>query len=172
MQAANDDDNRLLGCVAIASTSDFVLKDEKSAHSAAITLMEWNKDGTRLITGDAVRASLFLNNDFLNMKQNGVVCVWKVDPIRDRLMNMCTYKKAGAITRVAYGNRPLGLDQRYTRVVQTSMAFTNALRKIDASKMVAFFFAGDNGTVSYADDLGHCQDVSCRTRTEARLTPW
>lgn len=69
--------------------------------------------------------------------RRGAIGVWQTD-IRGRLMPICHYRKNGAITHCVFA------------------AFHGAK---DHSRCTSFFFGGDQGVVSYADDIGHCMDV-------------
>ena len=73
------------GCVSLWAEKERSLKEDTAAHKAAITLLLWSPDGSRLLTGD----------------DKGVLCVWSVDP-RMRLSCVSKYDKSaggGSITR-------------------------------------------------------------------------
>lgn len=74
--------------------------------------------------------------------KGGVIGVWQTDA-RGRLMPICHYRKSGAITHCIFctfhGREPQ--DRR------------------SSGRCTSFFFAGQLGVVSYADDIGHCMNV-------------
>jgi intraflagellar transport protein 140 len=102
-----------------------------SQHSAPITIIKWSPSGKRLITGD----------------KRGLVCIWTVDA-RGTMSPIRQYKRKGAITTIAFCLLPLRPEN------------INPLRsKQEKTATPPFFFGTDQGSLVYADDLGHCADV-------------
>ncbi|KAJ3023409.1 hypothetical protein HKX48_003326 [Thoreauomyces humboldtii] len=72
------------GMVAVWCDNEKVLR-EGNVHQAALSVMEWNPAGNRLVTGD----------------EDGGVVVWKVDH-RGRLSVLCQYRLSNRITHCLF----------------------------------------------------------------------
>jgi intraflagellar transport protein 140 len=72
------------------------------------------------------------------------VIVWRCD-VRGRLTSLCQYRLKSPVTHCVFRN----------------LKSTYDLRTNDSS---LFFLAGENGSVNYADDVGHCsEDIKVET---------
>lgn len=84
--------------------------------------------------------------------QKGLLCVWTADA-RGSLTPTKQYRRKGEITAAVFCVMPAAQNS-----IQTLLA---GQRKSDIKQTnPAFFFGTDKGAVVYADDLGHCSDVS------------
>ncbi|CAM9784245.1 unnamed protein product [Chrysoparadoxa australica] len=91
-------------------------------------------------------------NRLITGDKGGQICVWRADS-RGNLTATAQYHKGGAISAAVF--------------FSTSTTVTAA--NILAQASPCFFFGTSNGTVCYADDLGHCSDVAQLTSGIDRL---
>jgi len=42
------------GTLSCVRTKDYCVSDDRSVHTVPVTVLEWNADGTRLVSGDSV----------------------------------------------------------------------------------------------------------------------
>eukprot|EP00976_Prorocentrum_cordatum_P093892 1189576-Prorocentrum_minimum.AAC.2 len=81
------------GVISFWNEQERRLSEDKQAHTAAITCMQWSADGSRLITGDAA----------------GKIMVWKVE--RARPVPVVQYREQdGRITHLCLSGEPHGED--------------------------------------------------------------
>lgn len=111
-------------------------------HRDAITVLEWNPAGKRIITGD----------------KKGVVVVWSVDS-RGGLSPMRQYKKKGEITSAIFCLAPLKLTLDSNHATFGGMRGAKGEMVKTNNQSPSFFFGTDRGVIAYADDMGHCSDV-------------
>ncbi|CAE7667243.1 Ift140, partial [Symbiodinium sp. KB8] len=119
------------GTVSSLRIMDNVVQEDRTVHTMPLSVLKWNPDGSRLVTGD----------------QMGVFAVWSMDQ-RARLQAMQKYRRAGALTCVAF-------NRQVTTVVPSDTPGAQPV----VAKLNSFFIAGEAGVVTYADDLGHAVEA-------------
>lgn len=124
-------------------------RQEETAHRRPILFLEWSPDGTRLISGD----------------ESGLVCVWRWEA-RGRLASICQYRKSGALTHCCFCIKDAGADG--AAGTQKESKGSGGGSSIKLTDCPFFFFGGELGLVSYADDMGHCMGVQVSAKGERR----
>ncbi|KAJ3271511.1 hypothetical protein HDV01_006562 [Terramyces sp. JEL0728] len=111
---------------------------EGNVHDSNVTCLEWSPGGNRLITGD----------------EEGGVVVWKIDG-RGKLATMSQYRLRGRIDHVAFKPTKRAKDSRLDRI--------NSRNK--EKDCPPFFIGVEQGTIFFADDVGHCMEcISLNSR--------
>lgn len=119
-----------IGNVGIWCPDDTQLR-EGLIHHAAITCLEWNPNGNRLVTGD----------------QEGGIVVWKIDS-RRKLTIMSKYRLQATIQHILFKLPTKRVrESRFCSIIRT--------KKEDNPP---FFIADVQGGIYFADDVGHCAE--------------
>jgi hypothetical protein len=179
--------------VHVVNGNDLTVFEDTGVHSTPISCMRWNSTGTRLVTADKVGTRASSRQLMAGIaatvresasvcacvracvrvwhRQAGVVGVWRMDQ-RGRLIPMCSYRKSGAITHIAFESVPAddskacvltGLCLAVCRSTVLTLALCvhrcGASCCRDTLKECSFFMCGVSGVVFYADDMGNSPDT-------------
>lgn len=140
--------------------------DDREAHAGkAVTVLQWSPDGSRLMSGDSVRARARghrhartclpsprsrvphrLRRAHARAAQGGRVSVWKVNPT-GRLSTVCSHQRAGGVTHCVY------------RPPKAKSAAASIASGFSVAEQPPFYFASEGGAICIADDMGHCTDA-------------
>lgn len=138
-------------------------------HMGAISLLRFSPEGSRVVTGDRA----------------GTIAVWRIDVSTGRAHTVCTIKKSGTPTRLAFVTYPGSLmpgggastsssSSTSTNGSKSSLASSappvTILTAQQQTQLIAsvppfgqspfsFFFATEAGVVSFGDDSGRSLDV-------------